>query len=215
MARTAQFRDEDILKAAREVFLERGLRATALEVAARAGVSEGTVFHHFKTKSALFQAAVNPKLDAVREIDGLPAQVGKGTVAENLVAFGNALLESMRVHVPFMMLAFANSEAGERARMTCEFEPAHGRLLRLLAGYFDGEMRAGRVRQVDPEILARLMMGGLFDYVRSEAIGGTGALPLPSSMFLRGLVDIILNGTSARPVADIHPRRPRRSRPAR
>src|SRR5688572_23503921 len=50
--------DEALLAIAREVFLERGIRATTAEVAERAGIAEGTVFLRFKSKDALFRAAV-------------------------------------------------------------------------------------------------------------------------------------------------------------
>ena len=54
---------EKLLAAAREVFLERGIRATTLEVAQRARVSEGSLFHRFKTKEALFRAALRLEED--------------------------------------------------------------------------------------------------------------------------------------------------------
>ncbi|MEO6418509.1 MAG: helix-turn-helix domain-containing protein, partial [Polyangiaceae bacterium] len=50
--------DDRLLEAAREVFLARGIRATTAEVAERAHVSEGTIFHRYKTKDALFSAAM-------------------------------------------------------------------------------------------------------------------------------------------------------------
>src|SRR3954470_13263750 len=69
---------ERLLAVAREVFLERGIRATTLEVAQRAGVSEGSLFHRFKTKDALFRAAMRfdedelPRLlsGAIQKLDG-------------------------------------------------------------------------------------------------------------------------------------------------
>ena len=61
------------------MFLERGIRATTLEVAKRAGVSEGAVFHRFKSKEGLFSAAMdfdheeapNLLLKALGEVEGL------------------------------------------------------------------------------------------------------------------------------------------------
>ena len=50
--------DEQLLAVAREVFLERGIQATTGEVAKRAGASEGTIFHRFGSKDALFRAAM-------------------------------------------------------------------------------------------------------------------------------------------------------------
>ena len=58
MARPTVIRNEAILQAARDVFLERGILATSAEVAQRAGVSEGSLFKRFKTKADLFRAAM-------------------------------------------------------------------------------------------------------------------------------------------------------------
>ena len=198
MARRPQFSDEEILTAAREVFLARGVRATTAEVAERAGVSEGTLFHHFKTKEGLFRAAVNPKLDEPEEISGLAARVGKGEVAENLEAFVTSVIESLRVRVPFLMMAWSNRSAQGIQDLICEVEPPSFRIIRLLSGYLDGEIRRGRLRRVDAEIAARGLVGSIMEYVMSEILHGAAhGLPLPAPMFVRGLVDIFLHGTSA------------------
>lgn len=48
-------RRDAILKAAKELFAQRGFQATTTyEVARRAGVAEGTIFHHFTSKRAIF-----------------------------------------------------------------------------------------------------------------------------------------------------------------
>ncbi|MDY0039073.1 MAG: TetR/AcrR family transcriptional regulator [Desulforhabdus sp.] len=48
-------RKESILDAATQLFAEKGFEATpTAEVAKIAGVSEGTIFHHFKTKNGVF-----------------------------------------------------------------------------------------------------------------------------------------------------------------
>ncbi len=50
---------EQIAQAAAELFAERGYSgATTAAIAARAGVSEGTVFHHYTSKRGLFRAVV-------------------------------------------------------------------------------------------------------------------------------------------------------------
>src|SRR6188768_4305807 len=59
---------EQLLSVAREVFLERGIRATTLEVAVRAGVSEGALFHRFKNKEGLFRAAMELPAEQVPEL---------------------------------------------------------------------------------------------------------------------------------------------------
>lgn len=56
-----------VLRAAEEVFSEGGLSAPIDEVARRAGVGVGTVYRHFPTKAALFEAIVVTRLEALAE----------------------------------------------------------------------------------------------------------------------------------------------------
>jgi AcrR family transcriptional regulator len=58
---------ERVLAAAREVFAESGIGVPLDEIAARAGVGPGTVYRHFPTKEALFEAV------AVANVEGLAA----------------------------------------------------------------------------------------------------------------------------------------------
>ena len=58
MPRPVSIQDDVILRAAREIFLEKGWDATTSEIAAKAGVSHGIIFKRFKTKQALFQSAM-------------------------------------------------------------------------------------------------------------------------------------------------------------
>jgi AcrR family transcriptional regulator len=53
---------EKVLRAAREVFAESGYGVPLDEIAARAGVGPGTVYRHFPTKEALFEAVVAARL---------------------------------------------------------------------------------------------------------------------------------------------------------
>lgn len=56
-----------VLRAAEEVFSQQGLSAPVDEVARRAGVGVGTVYRHFPTKEALFEAIVMTRLEAIAE----------------------------------------------------------------------------------------------------------------------------------------------------
>jgi TetR/AcrR family transcriptional regulator len=58
--RRKQARPGELLQAALELFVEKGFAATrAEEVAARAGVSKGTLFLYFQSKEELFKAVVH------------------------------------------------------------------------------------------------------------------------------------------------------------
>ncbi len=74
--RRKQSRPGELLGAALELFVERGYAATRLdEVAARAGVSKGTLYLYFESKEELFKAVVRetivPLIDAYRrDVEG-------------------------------------------------------------------------------------------------------------------------------------------------
>src|SRR5512134_1386215 len=76
--RRKEARPSEITAAALEVFVERGFAATRLEdVAARAGVSKGTVYLYFTNKAELFKAVVRqallPNLESAEALaDGFP-----------------------------------------------------------------------------------------------------------------------------------------------
>lgn len=56
-------KQKNIVKAAIELFAERGFSATSTsEIAKRAGVAEGTIFRHYKTKKDLLMAITMPAL---------------------------------------------------------------------------------------------------------------------------------------------------------
>lgn len=189
MARPIKVSDRDILDAAREVFLARGLRATTAEVAARCGVSEGTIFNRFKTKDDLFHAAMDLELAEPSWLTDLCANVGSGDLDGNLVSLGMHGLDYFRVAIPMKMLQWSNRAGAANAGGPLP------RIVRKLAAYFEAEMRCGRMCRHDPEIVARTFVGGLVTYAYMENVESSDAeLPMPREMFVRGLVSVLRRG---------------------
>jgi AcrR family transcriptional regulator len=91
--RRKEARPSEIVEAARQEFVARGFGASKVEeIAARAGVSKGTVYLYFPTKEALFEAVMRANVLTV--IEGAAAIVDAGTdvPAPALLRF---LLETM------------------------------------------------------------------------------------------------------------------------
>jgi AcrR family transcriptional regulator len=66
--RRKEARPDEIIEAARAVFVERGFAAAKVdEIATRAGASKGTVYLYFPTKEALFEAVMRVNLLSVIE----------------------------------------------------------------------------------------------------------------------------------------------------
>jgi AcrR family transcriptional regulator len=209
MPRPPKIKDEEILAAARAVFLEKGIRATTAEVARRAGIAEGSIFNRFPTKVALFRAAMRPDLEEPAWAKLVLERVGQGDVVENLVEIGTQVLEFLRQIVPIMMMSWSNphNDGGLLPPPLRGNNPPPLVAMRRLVAYFDAEIRGGRIRTgSDPELMARVFLGSLQNYVFFEVLlRARDMLPLPALTYVRGVVDLLWNG--AAPVAAAAPRK--------
>ena len=208
MPRPISIKDQTIVDAARAVFLERGFGATTAEVAERAGVSEGTLFKRFHSKSGLFQAAMAPTFESLDFLDGLEERVGRGDLREHLTELAEAGVNFFRKLMPLMMMSWSNPGPTGLPEALTQPNPPPLRALKKLAGYFEAEIRLGRLRPFDAEILARIFLGGVQQYVFFELVTrAQHALPMPLPTFLRGLVAVLWDGASPQPTVDAPARR--------
>ena len=115
LARPKTIDDETILEAAREVFQERGFAGTTAEVAARAGISEGSIFRRFRCKQDLFLACMGlPKPKWLIEMNTDP----NDAFWEDLEALAHEIFDHMLIVIPKIMLlhgAFLDNEIPEDA----------------------------------------------------------------------------------------------------
>jgi AcrR family transcriptional regulator len=215
MARPVTIRDEVILDAARQVFLSRGLHATTAEVAAIAKVSEGIIFKRFATKADLFRAAMKHGLaeDKAGFFATLPQRVGRSTIREELYALGTEMLSAFRIVVPVVMMTWSSAPdcLPDELRRP---EPMPVLAVKRIASYFEAEMRAGRLRRTDAEIVARGWIGALWHFVLLE-VTLPDFLPLPAPMFLRGHIDNLLRGLSPETVEPERSRKKKKTARAR
>lgn len=191
---------ERLLEVAREVFLELGIRATTLEVATRAGVAEGTIFHRFKSKEELFRAAMqfDPERGLVF-VESLPARAGKGDLRTNLIAFAEEFLRMVRVALPVMMMSWSNPESELCSPRSAEKGERYRRAVRAVSSFFEAEMAAGRLERKNPEVLARMLLASLHHYCMSELfawdVGG-----LSPAAFASEVVDVLLAAGGSEPL---------------
>jgi AcrR family transcriptional regulator len=184
--------NERLLEVAREVFVELGIRATTLEVATRAGVAEGTIFHRFKSKQELFRAAMqfDPE-QALTFVERLPSLAGKGELRATLIGFAEEFLQIGRVAVPVMMLSWSNPESQLCSPLAEERSERFRRVIRAIRAFFEAEMAAGRLARRNPEVVARMLLGSLHHFCVSEHVAPeAGGSSLTS--FARDVVDVLL-----------------------
>ena len=198
MSRPVSIKDQTIIDAARAVFLEKGFNATTAEVAERAGVSEGTLFKRFRSKAELFQAAMHPQFGELGWLADLESRVGQGDLQAQLTELGAAGVAFFRQLMPLIMMSYANPAPNGLPEVLTRPDPPPLRALNRLTRYFEAEIRLGRLRPVDPEILARMFLGSLQQYVFFELLfQAQQTLPLPLPTYLRGMVAMLWSGAGS------------------
>lgn len=162
MGRSRTITNKQILEAARQVFLAEGFGASTIEIARRAGVSEGSIFKRFSTKEDLFFAAMGEANTPqwIRSLETLP---GQGNVRDNLVAISFRMIEFLREAIPrIVMLHSKGALPPDRPDLS---ESPLAQNLRALTVFFEEEMKLGRIRPGNPEVPARFLLGALTSQV--------------------------------------------------
>jgi AcrR family transcriptional regulator len=159
MARHTTITDDQILDAARALFIEEGFRARTSKVAQLAGVSEGTIFKRFETKERLFLAALQIPYPAPWH--GLTERLaGTGDVRENLVTISVQMITFFQHTIP-QMLAAAGVKLGPPGLH--EPDEQMDRMIQAdldkIHVYLKHEQDLGRVRKMNTRLLATMLFG--------------------------------------------------------
>jgi AcrR family transcriptional regulator len=144
---------ERVLEAAKAVFSAGGPDASLEAVARRAGVGIGTLYRHFPTREALFEAVYR------REVEQL------ADLAEQLktdAAPAEALRRWLRSNVEFVATKKGMAKALELAVNSSSELTAYSfeRLTKAVAALLDRAVAAGEIRaDISPEDLLRALVG--------------------------------------------------------
>lgn len=172
---------ERVLKAAKAVFSVGGPDASLEAVARRAGVGIGTLYRHFPTREALFEAVYRREVEQLAEL----ADQLKGTDAPV-----DALRRWLRSNVEFVATKKGMSAAlALAAHGSSElYAYTSARLTRAVGGLLDRAVAAGEIRSdIRPEDLLRALVG--MCYMHDQ--------PGWQATVLR-LVDVFVDGLSVR-----------------
>ncbi len=200
MARPPKITNEEILIAARQVFLEQGSNASTLLIAEKAGISEASIFKRFATKQALFLAAMG--ITEIREwVDVLTSGIPTADIKSELMEICGQMLEFYQEVMPrvFMMMTQGNSPHP----LVVPSPPV--RDTQLLARYLDRAIAQGYLRSCDTITLAHMLVGTMTHYVVTQNIATKWPVDLPSpeiksiepTIFIHNLIEMIWDGITA------------------
>lgn len=171
--RRSEARPGEIAKAAFEMFLEKGFNATRIDdVAAKAGVSKGTIYLYFENKEALFNAAIDRAvLPNVTRFEGL-IEGSEGTtpeLIERLLAMMATVVTATPVGgVPKLII----SEAGNFPELVEHYRDVVVlRIQGLMAALIQRGIERGEFRDdIDPVYVGRIMGAPIFLLAIANAI---------------------------------------------
>ena len=198
--RRKEARPAELMAAALELFVEKGFAGTRLEdVAARAGVSKGTLYLYFDSKEALFKAVIQEGIVPILEegaglvdsFEGSTADLLRALIGEWWQRIGNTHLAG----VSKLMIA----EAGNFPELATYYHDTvivRGRdLMRrtLQRGIASGEFRAVDVETAIDVIFAPLLMMVIWRY----SLGACGGIAHDPQVYLQSHFDLSLGGLVA------------------
>jgi AcrR family transcriptional regulator len=189
-------RPAEILSAALDCFAERGFAATRLaDVAARAGVTKGTLYLYFPGKEDLFKALVRQEL--LPNVERLEAAAaGPGTAADMLsrlaAAWAGHVAPSRGSVLPKLMIA-ESGNFPELAKFYLDEFVQRG--LRLMRSILRRGVEAGEFRPIDVEHTAFCVIGPLLlSVLWKHTFDAHTARPLDVAALCRAHLDALLNG---------------------
>lgn len=197
-------RPQELLDAALELFVEKGFAATrAEEVAARAGVSKGTLYLYYPSKEDLLKAVISQRLSA--EIAAALARVAQ---------HGGSSTQILREELSHWWLEVINSPLSGVFKLVitevrnfpeiAEFylrevvEPAQ----RLVAGVVQRGITQGEFRPVDvPATVHSLILPMVMLCLHRHSLGMCTQMdpPLDAASFIRHHLDLVLRGLQKEP----------------
>lgn len=197
-------RPQELLAAALDLFVERGYAATRLDdVAARAGVSKGTLYLYFENKEELFKAVVRENLvSALAEAEDYIEQYSDTSSAllrEFILGWWERIGETKLSGITKLMMA-ESGNFPDVARFYHEevISRSHALITRMLErGITSGEFRAINTDHANRVIVAPVVMLMMWKH----SFNACQMTPISAPDYLDCFLDLITNGLLATPAS--------------
>ncbi|MHB1568139.1 MAG: TetR/AcrR family transcriptional regulator [Solirubrobacteraceae bacterium] len=192
---------EAILDATLALLREEGIaRLTSREVAARAGVSDASVYYHFGDREGLLIAAFAHGMKPLQVVTEPPAGVARSAVLATVLASLEQFFDDV---LPVLHAAQADSKLGSTlAEYIAKHDLGPHKGVSALGAYIRAEQRAGRANpHVDAETVALMLIDAAFGRASRRLMLTPPGTPsqndrLPSAKQTLRLIDSLLDHQS-------------------
>jgi AcrR family transcriptional regulator len=173
MPRPPKITNEEILAAAREVFLAQGESGSTLEIAEKAGISEASIFKRFSTKQALFLAAIGVS-ETPQYVKLLSSQTPTVEIRSELTEICTQMAEFYQEVMPRVIMMMTQTKSSLPPLV-----PPPLRDSQLFAGYLDRAISQGLLKPCDSMTVAHAIVGAVQNYSMTQTIATKIPFPLP------------------------------------
>jgi AcrR family transcriptional regulator len=164
-----------ILEAALALFSSQGYRATSTrEIAKRAGVSTGSVYHHFKEKETIFRELLDTYWRAIDDPE-FPTNkaLTTGSFPENLEEIGRAARASVEQYRPYVALIYVDVIEFGGSHIRKFYSEMAGRFERFVTVHRDDLKLEGKLRpEITPASAVMLTFRTFLQYFAVEVVFG-------------------------------------------
>lgn len=195
--RRKEARPAELTAAALELFVEKGFATTRLdEIAARAGVSKGTLYLYFESKEELFKAVIREGMlpllaegeELVATMPGPASELFKAIVMRWWEMVGEGPIGG----IPKLIFAEARNFP-EIARFYAEEVIDRGK--RLLAAVLQRGIDSGEFRPFNPDDLVHIVFSPLMmRVIWKHSLDCCGVTIVPVDIYLREYLELTLRG---------------------
>ncbi len=163
--REKQMRQQEILQAARQIFLQKGYHeATLEEIARQAEFGKGTIYNYFSSKEDLLFALVDQMMDNFHLLAQTAMDHEGETVRQLYTRFAHAVIAHARENsalIHFLMREMKRLSLDHRENQKLSFKTRVRQIWQILAKPLEKEQQAGLIKDMDPLFLASMFDGML------------------------------------------------------
>ncbi|MGV8856234.1 MAG: TetR/AcrR family transcriptional regulator [Devosia sp.] len=191
-----------LMDAAETLIMEQGTEATTIaDIAARAGFSVGTVYHHFKDKKALFLALfarMTEEYAALNRAASDPAQWAGASIADLLAGYLEISLNAARDAAAAK--AAASAVVADNPELAAHYAEIQASSRRILLGMILD--RRAEIAHADPDAAAAFVVDQMAAMLRARVDPAQRAMalhPIDDGTFIENVVRMLADYLDLRP----------------
>jgi AcrR family transcriptional regulator len=186
-----------ILRAAHELFLTQGYNGSNLrDIAARAEVSMGGIYHHFASKEDIYETLLK-RTELGEELPRLAALFSDPSFPENTAQIGRAIFDIAERFQDDFKLVYIDILEFQGRNIKPILTPLRESLGLAAASLLDARIARGEVADLSPALMLRVIVGlYLYLYLEDSMLELSTAeqMGMPEEAVVEQMAQILLHG---------------------